>query len=500
MQAIRSAGLKMPMNRQHFNIFDHKHHGKLFSVKMILRVCPIGVAILTLAIGVCSGPQLRGEKIPVNALNQIEVSLEKLAPAVAPAVVQINAAGYIPLSDDNTAAKKQTFSKQNIRGSGIIVEGSGYIVTAFHVIKGAKRIRVEVTPGANPQGAGLSYPASIVGFWEEADVAVLKIDAHNLPTLTLFDSDNLKQGQLVVGFGNAEGMPNSMSLGVVSSGARRVDDESSMVYVQTDISLAQGSSGGPLVDLQGRMVGMNVFNVTDDGGAAEGLAFAVPGAIVRLIYLQIRKYGSFHRASMGISVQKISGVLASGLHLPSDRGVIIEDVKVSSPADQVGVHEGDVILSIDGKSINDASQFFLTMLHKLPGDHLKLNIARNRREISFDIVLVAAPEEISASSMVGDIDKDDIVSELGILGSEIGDRKLPSPVRSSTGVIVQGLVSTGNTGPNLELGDIIRSVNGDSVSSVKSLRGRISNLKSGDAVVLQVEREGKLRYVAFEME
>ena len=469
-------------------------------------------SLLVLLLSVDAQPQSVPENSVVDSLQGLNVSLEELTARVAPSVVHIEVVGYEPSDDENDSSENRIFTKQRGSGSGMIIDSEGYIVTAYHVIEGAKRIRVEVDSRAyrvpsSDQVTEIetqsSMEAKIVGTFKDADLAVLKINARYLRCLTFSEPDKLKQGQLVVALGSPDGLRNSVSLGVVSSVARQIEPDDSMVYVQTDAALNPGNSGGPVVDVQGRIVGMSVFSLTK-GGGSEGVGFAVPSETVRYFYEEIRKHGHVRRAYAGVSVQGITPTLAAALHLPRDRGVIVSDVEASSPAESAKLQPGDVLLSLGGSVLRDVPQLALALLHKHPGDHVTLGVARNSGTITTEFSLVEPPSESDdlSAKVEEDIEKN-LVAKLGIVGYEKGERvqRVPSSMRSASGVLVAARLSEADMEErDLVIGDVIRSVNGLPITSVAQLRAMVDKFKPGDPIALQVERKGKLMYVAFEMD
>ena len=477
------------------------------------RTIPLcwALSLSTLLLSVEARPQSIGESPVADSLQTLNVSLQELTARVSPSVVHIEVVGYEP-SDDKDASENRIFTKQRGSGSGMILDSEGYIVTAYHVIEGARRIRVEVDSNAYGTASPdqitapethSSMDAKIVGTFKDADLAVLRIDAHDLVCLAFSQPEKVRQGQLIVAFGSPDGLRNSVSLGVVSSVARQIELDDSMVYVQTDAALNPGNSGGPVVDVQGRIVGMSVFSLTK-GGGSEGVGFAVPSETVRYIYEEIRRYGHVRRAYSGLSVQGITPILAAALHLRRDRGVIVSDVAASSPAEGANLQPGDVLVSVEGHVLRDVPQFALASLHKHAGDHVMLGVARKSGTVTVEFSLVEPPSDSEdLSAKVGsDIEKN-LITKLGIVGYEKGDRvqRVPSSVRSVSGVLVAARMSDANMEERgLVIGDVIRSVNASSISSIAQLRAMLDNFKPGDPIALQVERKGKLMYVAFEMD
>ena len=470
------------------------------------------VSLFILLMSVEARPQSVRETPDVDSLERLNISLEELTARVAPSVVHIEVVGYEPFDDKDEGSENRTFTKQRGSGSGMIIDPEGYIVTAYHVIEGAKRIRVEVDGKAYRAAASdqvtdveshASMDARIVGTFKDADLAVLKIDARNLRCLTFSESDKLKQGQLIVALGSPDGLRNSVSLGVVSSVARQIEPDDSMLYVQTDAALNPGSSGGPVVDVQGRIVGMSVFSLTK-GGGSEGVGFAVPSETVRYVFEEIRKHGHVRRAYTGMSVQGITPTLAAALHLPRARGVIISDIAASSPAEKANLQPGDVLLEVEGSVLRDVPQLALALLRKHPGDQVKVGVARKSGTMTTEFFLVEPPpdsEHLSAR-LEKDLEKN-LVVKLGIVGYEKGDRtqRVTSSMRPASGVLVAARLSEADMEERgLVIGDVIRSVNAVSITSVVQLRAMLDDFKPGDPIALQVERKGKLMYVAFEMD
>ena len=469
-----------------------------------MRQLGFSLALAVVALAAYAAGQASQQNSSANVLQTLNGSLEQVATKVFPAVVHIEVVSYEPFPDGDDGAKVQTLAKQHGSGSGVIVDPNGYVITALHVIEGARRIRVELdnrahAPGQVDSRHNLSFEARIVGAFKDADVAVLKIDAKNLPTVSFSDPNNLKQGQLVAALGSPEGLRNSLSLGVVSAVARQIEPDDSMRYVQTDASLAAGCSGGPLVNIQGEMVGMDVFTITEKG-RNERLGFAVPSEVVHFIYQQIREYGYVPRPYLGLNAQGITPTLAAALHLPTDFGVIVAGVAEGSPAEKAALQEGDVIVSIDGASLRDVPQLMWVLLHKRRDDQIRLGIGRKSSTYVLNLRLAGMPLDADESHAPSDIEGI-LVAKLGIMVSgrkrEVTEEKTK---QSSSGVVVMAQVRGINPEPELNAGDVIRSINAVPITSVPQLRTLLDGFQSGDAIALQVERKGKLMYVAFDLD
>src|ERR1700734_2871517 len=272
-----------------------------------------------------------------DMLTEFNDSLQELTSRVSPAIVQVQVTGYRAVSskdkdsdDDSDDASGNTIGRQRSLGSGVIVDPDGDIITNAHVVKGAQRVRVQLhspTDSSDSQvraslGVGDHLPpvdAKIVGVAPVIDLAVLKIDSKGLPYVHFADYTKLKKGHLVLAFGNPEGLENSVTMGIISAVARQADPSTPAVYIQTDAPINPGSSGGPLVDTNGDLVGINTFILTVSGGS-QGLGFAIPSSVVEFVYHELRKYGRVHRSVIGATLQEITPDLAAGLALKKKRG------------------------------------------------------------------------------------------------------------------------------------------------------------------------------------
>jgi serine protease Do len=342
--------------------------------------------------------------------------------------------------------------------------------------------------------------ASIVGSDSEIDLALLKIEARGLPALRLSDYNKLRQGDVVFAFGSPEGLQDSVTMGVVSSAARQPDPDSPMVFVQSDAPINPGSSGGPLVSVDGELVGINTFILTE-GGGNEGLGFAIPSAIVAFAYPQLRKYGHVHRGETGIAVQTITPGLAAGLKLPIDGGVIISDVEPGSPADSAGLKIQDIITSIDGRSADNLPALGTRLFMRTGGERIKLGVLRGSEKLSFDVLVVEMPHDIDRLAGLADPVKN-LVSKLGVVAVEIDSRIAPSlsGLRITSGVIVAAKSADPNVDVSLAAGDVIHAINGAPVETIEGLRSALDRLSQNSPVVLQIERQGKLMFIAFRLD
>jgi len=431
-----------------------------------------------------------------DPLHQVSASLEGLSKRVSPSVVQIFSTGYKP-DNDREHRNMDLLSRGLVSGSGIIIASDGWIVTNAHVVEGGRRIRVQLSHEAAARRA--LFDAKLVVADRETDLALLKIDATDLPTLELSDSSDLKQGQLVLAFGSPLGFDNSVSMGIVSSVARQPDPDSPTIYVQTDAAINPGNSGGPLVDTSGRVVGINTLILTQSGGN-EGIGLAIPSNVVRSVYSQVRSEGHVHHHQIGVSARNITPALASGLGLDREDGVLIEDVIPWGPAASAGLMPGDIVLSVNEKRVQNIRQFALALYSYAVGQNAALEIQRGKQTISYQIPV---SEKQDVQERLADlVTKEQAkIPQLGILALTL-DEKLRSmlpPLRNRFGVVVAGKETYGAyEGEGPLPGDVIYAVNGMPVDSIDLLRSVLDDLKTADAIALQVERLGSLHYLVLE--
>ena len=440
-----------------------------------------------------------------QTLLQLNNALEGLAAKTSPAVVQILVTGYGPLHQENRS-ETALIVRQHAVGSGVIVDPNGYIITNAHVVEGAQRIRVAL-PLSSDAGRSVAagkrhiLEARLVGVHKETDLALLKIDEKDLPTLVLLAQQRPRVGQLVFAIGSPEGLQNSVAMGVVSAVARQADPDKPLTYIQTDAPINPGNSGGPLVDMNGSVLGINTF-ILSEGGGSEGLGFAIPARIVDFVYHSLRKYGHVHRVEIGAATQEITPTLADGLQLAQHWGVIIADVKPDGPAAAAGLQVQDIVLTADDRRVETLPQLSSALyLHRLD-QVLKLEILRGDQKKILYVPAIEHRDQMDQLFDAADAEKS-LVPRLGILAIDLTDdlRTKIGTLRISSGVIVLGRAADlilPDTG--LQTGDIIHALNTTPITSMEALRAAVLALKTGDPVVIQVERSDGLTYLSFEME
>jgi len=463
-------------------------------------IAALGLAFLAAQPQPQPTPQTAEHNTPALSLSDLSSSLEGLVTRVRPAVVQIFSTGYTA-AEENDATTTSLLTKQHSIGTGVVVGEDGYIITNAHVVRGARLIQVRLASLRRDLVAAKLLEAKLVGMDREIDLAVLKIDKTGLPHLALGDSERLRQGELVMAFGNPLGLEGSVSMGIVSSTARQIHPDDLVAYIQTDAPINPGNSGGPLIDSHGRVVGINTFILTQSGGS-EGLGFAIPSNLVARVYMQIRREGHVHRGRIGVFAQTITPAIASGLGLAQDSGVILSDVEPEGPADKAGTKVNDIVLAVNGKMMRTAPQLEMEIFRAPMSQKLTLAVLRGSDHLTIEVVVAQTEDDPQRfADLVNP--EDNLIPRLGILGIGI-DKKLAEllpDLRNSYGVVVAaGSATDVATGTGLKPGDVIYSVNGSPVSTVAALKNRLNEFKTGQEVVMQVERSGRLMLVTLELE
>ena len=494
--------LQKRVKRSNCEQYDSDRLDLFSDVKRTQLVC---ACLTCFAIVVTASAQTSNRNRDLDALHQFNSAVRKLVSQVTPSVVQVLATGYGPVESSAGNTGVLVGMQQKI-GSGVIIDPNGYIVTNAHVIGGAQHVRVLVPTVVSNEATdepiisrSHSVDARVVGADEDVDLAVLKIEATGLPALRLADYNKVRQGDFVFAFGSPEGLQDSVTMGVVSTPARQLDPDSSMVYVQSDAATNPGNSGGPLVNVDGELIGINTFILSQSGGN-EGLGFAIPSAIVGYAYPQLCKYGHLHRGETGIGVQAITPDLATALKLDNDSGVIISDVMPGSPAETAGLKVQDVLKSIDGYPVDNLPAVGTRLFMRSGGDQIKLGVMRGSTKLSFTVPVVELPSDLDSLASVVQTNQSP-VSQLGVVVVDIDSsiaKKLP--LRLDSGVLVAARAINSNVDVALEAGDVIHTMNGASVKTGDELRAALNHTSANNPVVLQIERSGKLMFIAFKLD
>ena len=456
----------------------------------------------------------------VGALLSLDQAMEAVASKVTPAVVNVtvtartkgNAAMFGPSSDNQDQDQNQNqmpddmqrffgqfFGQQmphmqmrpqpqveHVGGSGVVISPDGYIVTNNHVVEGATYVRVTFSNGKGMQ-------AKVVGTDPMTDLAVLKINGSNLPNVPWGDSTALRTGQTVLAFGNPLGMNFTVTRGIVSA-VNRSNPYSDNPrkpggFIQTDAAINQGNSGGPLVDARGEVVGINTFLISPSGAFA-GMGFAIPSQIVKPTVETLIKEGHVDHAYIGVSIQDLTPENAHFFGMTQAGGAVISQVTPDSPAARAGLKTGDVITTVDGQKVADASSLQVAIADKRPGEKANLGIMRDGKPMNLTVSLEAYNsngEEASAGT-----------SEHGKARWGIGlsdltpETRQEAQVPSSVHGALIGSVQPGSPADNAGLagGAVIESIDRKPVTSASEARQALASIPAGQDVLVQVWANG----------
>jgi serine protease Do len=369
-------------------------------------------------------------------------------------------------------------------GSGFIVSADGYILTNAHVVADADEVTVGLTDRRE-------LKAKVIGSDARTDVAVLKVDAANLPTVQIGDHKQLRPGEWVLAIGSPFGFQNSVTAGIVSATARSVSGETDVPFIQTDVAVNPGNSGGPLFNLNGEVVGINSMIFSRTGGYM-GLSFAIPIDVAVNVRDQLITTGRVVRGRIGVGVQDVNASLAESFGLDRPRGALVSTVEDGGPADKAGVQSGDVILKVNDQAIERYSDLSGTITRLKPGSDAKLIVWRNgkERELSVRIGELKPDNEQVASSRSAPTDE----------GARLGLAVRPLTEQEKRQIETDGdIVVTDVSGPaaraGLQPGDVIVGFNGQAIDSVDELRAVVKRLKNNSTVALLVSRGGAQLFV-----
>jgi Do/DeqQ family serine protease len=434
--------------------------------------------------------------------------VERVTPAVVTVRAERKAAAQtqeLPFSNDPLLREffgrelpqmRQTPQIQRGMGSGVIVESNGTILTNNHVVNGSSRVRVELSDRR-------TFDAKVVGTDPASDLAVLKIEAGNLPTLPLGDSDRVRVGDVVLAIGNPLGLQQTVTSGIISAKGRQtgISDGSFEDFLQTDAPINQGNSGGALVNLNGELIGINSQILSTSGGSI-GLGFSIPSNMAKSVMTQLVKDGRVRRGQLGVGIQNVTSDLAGSFGLKDVRGVIVTSVSPNSPSERAGIKQGDVIVSFNGVNVSDGNDLRNRVAQTAPNSPVTVGIVRDGRTQTVNVTLGEFQPKADASFGNGGSSNAEPLP--GKLGLTLEPMTPQMAQRFNLKDALNGLVVTGVQGASaadeagIQPGDVILQVNRQDVKTVDEVSS-VTAKAQGKSVLLLINRGGQNLFVTVQM-
>jgi serine protease Do len=397
---------------------------------------------------------------------------------------------FFEMPDDDTHQAPERIEQS--LGSGVVISSDGYILTNNHVVSRASKIRVSFRNNEE-------HEAEVVGTDPQTDIAVIKIDAANLPHLNFGDSEQLRIGDEVMAIGNPFGVGQTVTKGIVSALGRSIGLIDYEDLIQTDATINPGNSGGPLVNMNAELIGMSTAILSRSGGS-HGIAFAIPSRMIQRVLPELREHGAVQRAWLGVQIRPVNQAMADYYGLDVPRGVMIDNVNEDTPAERAGLQEGDIILSVDGAEVNSTSELRNKVSLSPVGHEADVRVLRDGREKSIAVKLEALPESDQIASRSGDEPREDENGIEGVTVQELSDRlrvaaNVPEDI---DGVLVVEVASGSNAArEGLSRGNVIVEVDREAVANLRDYR-ELTARNQDKPVLLRVfdPRRGGRRFLA----
>ena len=379
------------------------------------------------------------------------------------------------------------FQSQSL-GSGFIISPDGYLLTNAHVVEAADEITVKLTDKRE-------LKARVIGADKRTDIALLKIDAGGLPVVRLGDPHKLKVGEWVIAIGSPFGFENSVTAGIVSAKGRSLPQENFVPFIQTDVAVNPGNSGGPLFNLRGEVVGINSQIYSRTGGFM-GLSFAIPIDVAQDIANQLKTTGKVTRGRIGVVIQPLTRELADGFGLPKPQGALVNSVEKGGPADKAGVEAGDVILKFDNKIVSSSEDLPRMVGSTKPGSRVNMQLWRNKatREVHVTVAELQ-DDKAGRQSRRGGKPPATAPSLYGMALSELNDAQRKE-LKVEGGVLVENAQGAAARA-GIRRGDVILAVNNQDVKSVEQFKELMSQVEKGRIMALLVRRGANSLYIPF---
>ncbi len=377
------------------------------------------------------------------------------------------------------------FQQQGL-GSGVIVTQDGYIITNNHVVEGADELNVSFPDKR-------TFKAKVIGTDPKTDVAVIKIDASNLPALPWGDASQLEVGEMVLAVGNPFGLSQTVTMGIISAIGRAnvgiVDYED---FIQTDAAINPGNSGGALVNLKGELIGINTAIFSRSGGYM-GIGFAIPSTMAKSVMQSLIKHGKVIRGWLGVSIQDVIPDLAKEFGATENTGALVGDVMEDSPASKAQLERGDIITAYNGVSVRDSNHLRGLVAETSPGTTARLSVLRDKNPLDLTITIGELPKELAKASRDGSGKGEHALAGITVENARQSGRSKPS-----SGVVVTDIEPESPAErAGLQKGDVIREINRKPVKDVKDFERLASQLSSRSSVLILVNRGNRAIFLSF---
>jgi len=460
--------------------------------------------IVSFPLSVSYAAQAKISEQSVDLLTRTGKAMAEVTSAVKPAIVNIATTRTIKVSGggdpffDDPFFKRffgDQFGRQRQQpkehksaglGSGVIVSSDGYIITNSHVIKDADEIKVTLTDKKE-------FAGRVIGSDPKTEIAVVKIEAKDLPTVSWGNSDALQVGEVVLAVGNPYGLNQTVTMGIVSAlGRANVGIADYEDFIQTDAAINPGNSGGALVNIKGELIGINTAIYTTSGGY-QGIGFAIPSNMVKSIMASLIKEGKVIRGWLGVTIQKVTPELAKQFNLKEDAGALVGDIMENSPAEKAGLQRGDIILEYDGKKIEEPNILRNMVANNLPGEEHTAVVMRDGKTKHVTITIGELPSD--AQQPIETSDYQNVMKGITVqdVSPELAKKlRIPEKIK---GVIISDIDDSSMAAGILAQGDVIQEINRRKVTGTKNYTDVVSKIKKDESVLLLIFRGGASLFV-----
>ncbi len=444
-----------------------------------------------------------------SGLNGEGSAFSDVVKVVSPTVVNISTTKMVsqgtssfphffesPFEDLFEQFRKPKKWKEQSLGSGVLVSSDGYIITNYHVIEKAEEIRVTLFNKEDFKG-------KVVGTDPKTDIAVIKINAKELPAINWGDSDKLEVGEFVLAFGNPFGLSHTVTMGIVSAkGRASVGIADYEDFIQTDAAINPGNSGGPLVNIKGELTGVNTAIVSKTGGY-QGIGFAVPSNMVKMVMTQLINEGKVTRGWLGVAIQQVTPELAKKFGLDKPEGALVTEIIEDSPAEEAGLKRGDILLEVNGKSVNDVETLRNIIAQSKVGSTVVMKVLRDKKDMEIKATVAELAQDVAEAEE--GIKAEESAEENKLAGFSAMDltadiAKQLGLSRDAEGVVIVSVEpESAADEAGLRKGDLIQEINKSKVNDLKDFNKAVSHIRDGDTVLLFISRGDSKFYITLKV-